>query len=98
MKWLKTFENFKHMFPDFKDKLPNEITIHTNDGNFTLKKSDITLESDVVRVPYYHSTFKKSGNSLSDGEPDYVYFDFGVILDFVVFKVSHIRLFVYFCH
>lgn len=66
MKWLRTFENFKHMLPDFKDKLPNEITIHTNDGNFTLKKSDVTLESDIVRVTYHHSTLQKNGNSLAE--------------------------------
>lgn len=79
MKWLRTFENFKHMLPDFKDKLPNEITIHTNDGNFTLKKSDVTLESDIVRVTYHHSTLQKNGNSLADGEPDYVGMDFHII-------------------
>lgn len=79
MLWIKKFESFKHMMSDFKNKVPTDITIYTNNGTHTLIKSDITLESDVVRLSYHHSTMDDSGESLLDGEPDYVVFDIHII-------------------
>jgi hypothetical protein len=80
MKWLKKFEKFQHMMEDFKTKFPDEISIYTNNGSFKLKRGETTLEADVIRVDYYHSTFNnKNNNSLSDGEPDYVCFDVHII-------------------
>ncbi len=52
---------------------PEKIDIYTSDGNYTLKKADITREVDIIRASYYQNT--SDGNVTKDGDPDTCVFD-----------------------
>ena len=58
-----------------KEILPNHLCIITSNGEFKLIKSDCTVAPPQIFISYHHSTPDKSGDVLSDGEPDYLGFD-----------------------
>jgi len=77
MKYLRTmFESEKTLayLEDVKKIFPDEVKIYTSDGSFTLKKSDITREVDIIRASYYHNT-AADGNVLKDAEPDFLFIE-----------------------
>jgi hypothetical protein len=53
--------------------------ITTSNGNFELKKSDCTVSPPQIHVNYHHSTPIYTDDVLTDGEPDYLGFDFQII-------------------
>lgn len=75
MRYLKSlFENITIYDEKVKDAFPDELEIYTSEGSYTLKKSDIGRENDVIRAIFSHNT-AKDGNVLKDGEPDYLSID-----------------------
>jgi hypothetical protein len=58
-----------------KNILPQKLKIVTSNGEFELMKSDCTVAPPQVFITYHHFTPDKTGNVLSDGEPDYLGFD-----------------------
>ena len=78
MRYLYDFKIFEHLSildKEIENLLPKELEIITSNGKFKLKKSDLTREINILRVNYWHCTSKKTGNVLSDGEPDYLDLD-----------------------
>ena len=79
MKHLRNFyENISIFNVDiWKKYLPNTLTIVTNSGKWSLKKSDVVLLSDILQISYYHNTPNEyyDGGVNYDGEPDYLCFD-----------------------
>jgi len=62
--------------PNFRDFLPQTIEIITSNGEYTLELSDVQMTFPKLWVAYHHSTPEKTGDVLTDGEPDYLGFDF----------------------
>lgn len=83
MKHLSAFskfnENISVFSQDIKKLIPNELNIINDNGQWLLKKKDIMIHSNLLQIVYYHNTFQKSGNALSDGEPDYLEFDIHMV-------------------
>lgn len=77
MKYLKRFnEHSISIFnQDWKKLLPETLELITSDGNWTLHKSDLMLNGDLVQFSYYQKTFDKPEDVNNDGEPDYLCFD-----------------------
>lgn len=78
MKYIKRFNESTMVYNhyDVRKLLPKEISIKTSNGEYNLKLSDVLSNIPKLQVSYYHSTMNKTGDSLSDGEPDYMGFDF----------------------
>lgn len=77
MRFLRRFnenDNIKIYDEKIKDTFPSELEIYTSEGSYTLTKSDITLENDVIRALYYQNT-SEGGNATKDGEPDVLSLD-----------------------
>ena len=84
MKHLKLFQIFDSITildEDIKNYIPKNIEIVTSNGHFSLTRADVTRESDIIRSTYWHSTSKKTGDVLSDGEPDYLEIDFHFVTE-----------------
>lgn len=78
MKYLKTYENLVRLpVTDniSKSLFPKNIDIETSNGEFSLEISDFVVSLPKVYVSYYHNTPEKTGDVLSDGEPDYLCID-----------------------
>jgi hypothetical protein len=59
--------------------LPKKIKLVTSNGEFELNQSDCIVAPPVIQITYHHSTPEKTGDVLSDGEPDYLGFDVGLV-------------------
>lgn len=68
MKYLKKFfeHNVSIFNQDWKEFLPEELEVITDNGSFKLKKKDLILNNDLAQITYYQNVF---------GEPDYLCFD-----------------------
>lgn len=75
IKSFKLFESSTILDESIEKFLPKKLDIITSNGKFSLKKCDLTREIDILRVNYWQSTPKKTGDVLSDGEPDYLSLD-----------------------
>jgi len=75
LKKFKKFESHTILDEDIKKYIPKNIEIVTSNGKFHLTRSDVTREINIIRVAYWHSTPNKTGDVLSDGEPDYLNLD-----------------------
>lgn len=64
-----------HFNENFKDIFPKEIQVYTSYGTFKYNIGDFTREGDIVRVVYHGCSAEKTGDVLSDGEPDFIGFD-----------------------
>lgn len=60
---------------DIKKLLPENLNLITTNGQFELELKDVMLNVDLIQIVYYHNTFEKSDDALSDGEPDYLEID-----------------------
>jgi GMP synthase-like glutamine amidotransferase len=79
MRYLKSiFENITIYDERIREFFPEEVHLYTSEGSYVLKKSDITLENDIIRSFYHHNT-SEDGNVAKDGEPDML----GIDLHFV---------------
>ena len=74
MKYLKSINELLAYDSKVVEFFPETIQIYTSDGNFTLKKSDVTREVDIIRASYYQNT-ASDGDITKDGEPDTCVFD-----------------------
>jgi hypothetical protein len=78
MKYIASFYE-KVSIPVFdqesKKLLPQKIDIETSNGKFTLNLSDYIVNLPKIYISYHHSTPEKTGDVLSDGEPDYLCID-----------------------
>jgi GMP synthase-like glutamine amidotransferase len=79
MRFLRGFnesDNISIYDERIREFFPDEVHLYTSEGSYTLVKSDITLENDVIRAFYYHNTVETGGGDVSrDGEPDSLAFD-----------------------
>jgi len=64
-----------NMSEDLRYMLPQQMEVYTDHGSFTYSIGDVTREPDIIRVAYNGSTAEKTGDVLSDGEPDFIGFD-----------------------
>ncbi len=79
MKHLERFnEEMKIPFTDPKSKnlFPKKLSIKTSNGSFTLNLGDYVVNPPKIYSSYHHFTPDKTGDVLSDGEPDYLCIDF----------------------
>ena len=67
-------DEVKKIFEELKKIFPNQLEIYTSENNYILKKSDVTLENNVIRALYYQNT-ASDGNVTKDGEPDILSLD-----------------------
>jgi hypothetical protein len=78
MKYLKRFnEDIKIpiISQDVKKLFPKKLSISTSNGEFELVISDYVINLPKIYTSYYHFTPEKTGDALSDGEPDYLCID-----------------------
>ena len=78
MKYLKTFnETIKVPFFEqtARKLLPKNLSIITSNGEYTLNLSDYLPNIPKILISYHHFTPDRSGDVLSDGEPDYLSID-----------------------
>lgn len=79
MKYLRKFnEEIRIPIIDEKSKLlfPKTLSLITSNGEYTLKMSDYVVSPPKIYTSYHHSTPEKTGDVLTDGEPDYLGVDF----------------------
>lgn len=78
MKYLEKF-NERIKIPFFeqtsKKLLPKKLSIITSNGEYTLNLTDYLPNIPKILISYHHYTPMKSGDVLSDGEPDYLSVD-----------------------
>ena len=67
-------DEVKKIFDEVKKIFPSQLEIYTSENNYILKKSDVTLENNVIRALYYQNT-SADGNATKDGEPDILSLD-----------------------
>ena len=83
MKYLKLYEDFDKRIStfnqDIKSLLPEEVNIETTYGKYTLKKSDVMLNGDLIQIVYHHSTAVTTNDVSADGEPDHLCIDIHTI-------------------
>lgn len=83
MIYIKTYrqltENISIFSQDIKKLLPNKLNLITSTGQWVLEKSDLMINGDLIQIAYYQNTPSKSGDPLSDGEPDYLEFDIHIL-------------------
>jgi len=60
---------------DFKNYVPKTMQIVTSNGEFELELTDCHVTFPKIEITYHHYTPEKTGDVLSDGEPDYLCFD-----------------------
>jgi len=78
MKYLKRFnEDIKIpiISQDVKKLFPKKLSISTSNGEFELVISDYVINLPKIYTAYHHFTPEKTGDALSDGEPDYLCID-----------------------
>lgn len=92
MKYIKSYnENKVSIFnSDWEKFIPVELTIKTENGEFTLKRKkgleedhpiDVYNLMNCVQISYYQSTIEDGKDVLEDGEPDYLSFDITIVKD-----------------
>lgn len=94
MRYLKKYnENKVSIFnSDWIKFLPTELTIKTENGEFTLKRKNELVDSlghpvdisnimNCIQISYYQSTIENGEDVLDDGEPDYLCFDITLVKD-----------------
>jgi len=92
MRYLKKYnENKVSIFnSEWIKFLPTELTIKTENGEFTLKREnkvednldhpvDISNLMNCIQIAYYQSTVENGENVLDDGEPDYLCIDITLV-------------------
>jgi len=82
MKYLKRFnEDIKVpiISKDVKKLFPKKLSINTSNGQYTLTISDYIINIPKIYASYHHYTPEKTGDVLSDGEPDYLSIDFNLM-------------------
>lgn len=77
----KLDESISTFSQDIKSLLPENLNLITTNGQFELELKDVMLNGDLIQIVYYHNTFEKSGESSSDGEPDYLEIDIHTLKD-----------------
>ena len=55
--------------------LPKKLKLVTNNGNFELKQTDLTINGDKMQIIWYQNTVKGPNDANKDGEPDTIEFD-----------------------
>lgn len=73
---------------DLKKHVPQSLSIITSNGEFDLELSDCWVQFPKVCLTYWHSTPEKTGDVLSDGEPDYLAFDFNFVKNDDQFEIN----------
>lgn len=63
---------------NIKSLLPDKVYLSSSNGNFELSLVDCEMIPPKVQIVYHHSTPEKTGDVLSDGEPDYLGIDIHV--------------------
>lgn len=85
MRHLRSFYESTSIFDVevWKKYLPSSLDIVTDNGKWSLKKSDVVLLSDILQISYYHNTPEEyyDGGVNYDGEPDYLCFDIHIFKD-----------------
>lgn len=66
---------------DLKSLLPNKMYLSNDAGNWDLNLGDAEKTFPSIQILYHHSTPEKSGDVLSDGEPDYLGLDIHFLED-----------------
>ena len=94
MRYLKKYNKNKVSIfnSDWIKFLPTELTIKTENGEFTLKRKNELVDSlghpvdisnimNCIQISYYQSTIENDEDVLDDGEPDYLCFDITLVKD-----------------
>lgn len=94
--WLKrlnsmVYENVSIFDPKWINLAPKQLTIVTNNGEFTLKRGnkhdninypvDVSNIMNLISITYFQNTAKESGDVLADGEPDQLEIDISLVKD-----------------
>lgn len=87
MKYIKRFlehsENDRillHDFQNWKQFIPKELNIITDNGEFKLKYDEKSIiDYTSIQILYNHNTLVETGDPLSDGEPDTLEFDIKIM-------------------
>jgi hypothetical protein len=58
-----------------RNLLPKKLHLVTSNGEFELNQSDCVVAPPMIQISYHHFTPDKTGDVLSDGEPDYLGLD-----------------------
>lgn len=66
---------------DWKKFLPKKLKLVTNNGNYELQQTDISVINDLVQITWYQNTVKGPNDSNKDGEPDTIEFDIHMVKD-----------------
>ena len=64
---------------NIKSLLPKNLYLSTSNGDFELSLLECEMIPPKVQIVYHHSTPEKTGDVLSDGEPDYLGMDIHVL-------------------
>jgi hypothetical protein len=62
-----------------REILPDKIELVTSNGEFELELADCIFAPPIIQISYHHSTPERTGDVLSDGEPDYLGFDVHIV-------------------
>jgi len=91
MKYLKTyriFEDINIFNSDWESNLPNEVSIITSTGEFTLKlksdkdlghRDDVSNLMNCIQVSYYRNDMIDNDDAVQNAEPDYLCFDITIV-------------------
>ena len=63
----------------WKKYLPKKLKVVTNNGNFQLEQTDLTINSDLIQVVWYQNTIKGPNDANKDGEPNILEFDIHMV-------------------
>lgn len=74
--------------PKLREIVPQKLTIITSNGEFELELSDCWVQFPKICLTYWHSTPEKTGDVLSDGEPDYLGFDLNIVKNSKNFEIN----------
>jgi hypothetical protein len=72
---VKESKKISILHDDFKNHVPKTMQIVTSNGEFKLELTDCHINFPKIEIAYHHWTPDKTGDVLSDGEPDYLCFD-----------------------
>ena len=73
---------------DLRNQVPQKLSIVTSNGEFDLKLSDCWIQFPKMMLQYWHNTPEKTGDALSDGEPDYLGFDLNFLKKGNTFEIN----------
>lgn len=82
---MKNLEIFN---TNVKDLFPEKLFLSTSNGNFELKLCDVEKTFPSIQSSYQHSTPIETGDSLTDGEPDYLGMDIHFIEEGEMLKLN----------